>query len=299
MTMSITDITSDFFAFWERAEELAPAEQHRLWYELYEAPHDNLFPHCGDRHGTPAALPAALERFPSAVPHMRDVLPLIRTAIERTGPEIAELFALDRLDLRSVLLVGMFWSDGWVVDVDGHPTCFIAVETIGSATRANLLLPHEAAHVAHAACLGGEWAALDTLGCDLFLEGLATLASARIVPSHDETTYLWAGLERTWHGVSMPEWLAHCETSWPIVRSRLLRDISSKDPEVTAPYVLGDRAPQDQPARMGYFVGLRLVSALARKHAIAELARWPAERVQEEMTRALTVATETPPRFDG
>ncbi len=298
MAKRVTDITPDFFQFWERAEGRAPDEQQRLWYELYEAPHDDLLSLCGGRHGMPEALPAALARFPEIVPHLGDTASHIRVAIERTGAEIAALFDLERLDLHWVLLVGMFWSDGWVVEVDGHPTCFIAIEMIGSPLHAKLLLPHEAAHVAHAACLGDEWAALDTLGCDLFLEGLATLVSSRVVPGLGEKMYPWAGLERTRRGLSAEAWLADCETSWPAVRSRLLRDLAATDTKTIVPYILGDQAPPDLPERVGYFAGFRLVSALAQRYSIAEMARWPAERLQETMARALASCEELPPPLD-
>lgn len=298
MTVTITDITPDFFRLWEAAEATSREEQRRLWYALYEERHHGLFSRCGDRHGTPAALPAALTRFPGIVPLLPQTIARVRAALERTGPELGKLFALDQLASRWVLLVGMFWSDGWVVDVDGQRTGFIAVEMLAAAPpfRTEILLAHEAAHVAHAACLGPGWDELTTLGHGLFLEGLATLASARLVPGHDEATYLWTGLERTQQRkLTMAEWLEACAAAWPSARARLRDHLHETDPASSAPYFLGDRAPPELPERVGYFAGYRLVSALAREHPIAELARWPAERIDKEVARTVERAVTDPP----
>ncbi len=195
------------------------------------------------------------------------------------------------------MLVGMFWSDGWVVPLDGHPTCFIAVELLAQSTpaRAAILLAHEAAHVAHAACLGEGWGRLETLGHELFVEGLATVASARIVPGDAAATDLWAGLDRTPRGLRTAAWSARCEASWPLLRAQLRRELDSTDPERIASYVLGSKAPPDRLERVGYFAGFRLVDDLARAHTIAELGRWSAERIQDEIGRALERADRCPP----
>jgi hypothetical protein len=286
--MGVRDVTPDFFAFWSRARGRSPDEQRQLWYELYEEPNRELLALCGGRHGNPEVLPAALARFPNDLQRVRETLPVLRAAIERTDPELARLFALDRLDLHWVLLVGMYWSDGWVVQLDGLPTCFIAVEMLDSPLRAEILLPHEAAHVTHQARLGSHYADLTTLGDSVFVEGLATLASSHMAPGFSEVAYLWAGLERTpLRGLPVSDWLAHCEASWPALQSRLLRELHDTSPERTAAYFLGSRTPEDLPERIGYFAGYRLVSALAKEHPIADLARWPSERITREIAREL------------
>jgi hypothetical protein len=286
----IQDITPSFFAFWERAKECAPERQQQLWYELYEEPHRALFAVCGDRHGTRDALPAALLRFSADLPRLRETVPQLLIALERTGPELTRLFALECLDLRWVILVGMYWSDGWMVVRDGQPTCYIAVEMLESPMRAEILLLHEAAHVAHQICLGAEWENLLTLGDSLFAEGLATLVSAQIGPGLGEAAYLWAGKDQTHLRMQpMSEWLAQCNAIWPALRLRLVHEIQATDAETINPYFLGDHAPADLPERVGYFAGYRLVSALAKTHPIAEMARWPSARIVQVLERELRI----------
>jgi hypothetical protein len=144
MSDQLIDLTPHFLAFWEKAQDRTLEEQQRLWSERYESPHQHLFAVCGGRHGTPEVLPAALRQFPGIVPHLPETIAQVRAAIERAGPTPATLFAFDQLDLRWVLVVGMFWSDGWVFEIDGQPTCFIAVEmlTPAEAARIAILLAH-------------------------------------------------------------------------------------------------------------------------------------------------------------
>jgi hypothetical protein len=119
MAVALADVTPDFLAFWERAKGRAFAEQRRLWEEPYEAPPSRPLrpvwrsPRIArDPGGGAAGLPLAEPRIP-------DTVRRVRALIVDTGPEIARLVALDHGGLRRVLLVGMLWSDGWVVDGDG------------------------------------------------------------------------------------------------------------------------------------------------------------------------------------
>lgn len=290
MPAQLIDLTSEFFAFWEEARDRSPEEQRRLWYACYEDRHRQLFSRCGDRHGNAEALPQALDRFSNVVPQLPETIAQVRAAIDQSEPALTRLFALDRLALHWVLLVGMFWSDGWVVEVEGEPSIFIAVEMITPATppRIELLLAHEGAHIAHARC--SPWDDLETLGHGLFVEGLATVASAQLVPGYGETTYLWAGLETTWHGQSLLDWLQACQRVWPRVAADLRRDLDSTERAIQDPYFLGSKAPEALPERIGYFAGWRLVSALAAEYSLAALARWSPERIQKAMAQLLDEA---------
>jgi hypothetical protein len=287
MAAQVIDLTPDFFTFWQQAQDRDPEEQYQLWYACYEDQHAPLLSLSRGRHGSAEALPSALHRFPGFVPQMPETVAQVREAIDLTGPALTRLFALDQLDLRWVLLVGMFWSDGWVVNVDERPTIFIAVEMLTPAIppQIELLLAHEGAHVAHARC--SQWDDLETLGHELFVEGLAAVASSRLVPGYDEATYLWAGKETTWRGQRLSDWIETCQRVWPQVVSDLRRDLDSTDRAIQNPYFFGNQAPEELPERVGYFAGWHLVSALAAAHPLAELARWSPERIQEELAGLL------------
>jgi hypothetical protein len=275
----ILDLTPNFLGFWEEAKDRSREAQEELWYDRYEKPFREIFALTGGRHGNAAHLPTALARFPAIVPALPGVAASVRPVIEELIPALCGLFELPALELRWVLLVGMFWADGWVGELDGIPTCFISVEHLVHATpaRAKLLLGHEAAHVAHAACLGREWDALSTIGHQLFLEGLAIAASARLVPGLAPAMYSWLGLTQTVRGQDLDAWTAQCETAWVHERAHLSQQLSSNDQATFARYFL--QAPPDFPERMGYWAGWHLVADLLRQYPFAELARWTPRQI--------------------
>lgn len=286
---SFIDLIPDFLGFWEAAWDAPPAEQQRLWYERYEAAHCKLFALTDGRHGNAEHLPSALMRFPAIAPELPRAAAQVQAIIDDLIPALCALFDLPHLDLRWVLLVGMFWSDGWVVDVDGVPTCFIAVEHLVHAAppRAQLLLGHEAAHVAHATCLGASWHDLETIGHHLFLEGLATVATAHLVPGLEPATYAWLGLTETIRGLSLEAWAAQCEVAWPHERIQIQRQLFGNDRATLARSFL--QAPPDIPERLGYLIGWHLVSELVRHHSLADLARWSPQQIHEHLHTAFAL----------
>lgn len=285
--MNVLDLTPDFFRFWHVADGRAPAEQAALWQELYEAPHRPHFVASEGRHGNTAQLFYALRRYGPDFDRIREMKEVVSETITSTEPAVASLFALDLFTMRWVLLVGMYWADGWVAEIEGEPISYIALELLEAPVRAEILLPHEAAHVAHATALGDEWKNLTTLADGLFLEGLATLASASIAPGYDEAAYLWAGLTETPRGVRVQDWLAECEAHWSVLNDQLRQHLAATDPAIYAPWFHGEHARPDLPQRYGYFAGYRVLQRLAEEHAIAELARWPTTRIRYEVARAL------------
>jgi hypothetical protein len=224
------------------------------------------------------------------VPQLPETIAQARKAIERIAPELAQLFALDQLDLHWVLLVGMFRSVGWVVEVDGHPTCFLALEMLTPTTppQIPILVAHEGAHLAHAACLGPIWATMQTLGDELFVEGVALRASAQLVPGYDAATYVWSGRATTWRGERLADWLRACDHAWPQVVARLLHQgLEATGSSALAPFFVVNHTPADLPELTGYFAGWRLVSTLAAGHALTELARWSPTQIQEHIAPVL------------
>ena len=285
--MSVLDLTPDFFRFWQAADAQAPAERAARWQELYEAPHRPHFAASEGRHGTMDHLSHALERYAVDLDRIRQMKEVVSGAIASTEPAVANLFALDHFTMRWVLLVGMYWSEGWVAKIDEQPISYIALELLEAPVRAEILVPHEAAHVAHATALGDEWQNLTTLADGLFLEGLATLASGSVAPGYDEAAYLWAGLTETPRAVSVHDWLAECEALWSVLNDQLRQHLASTDPAIYAPWFYGEDARPELPQRYGYFAGYRMLQRLAEEHTIAELARWPSTRIRYEVARAL------------
>jgi hypothetical protein len=285
--MIVDDLTPDFLAFWDRAAGLDVAEQTRLWHALYEGPHRAVFEAYHRRDATSDVLATALIRYPEVAARIRTVAPALREGIARVAPEVARLFDVPEGDLRYVLMVGLFSSDGWLDLLDGDPVCFCAVELVEDVGTAPILLAHEAAHGYHARCQPPGFAGMDAVGHALFREGLATLASARAVPGWDEATYLWCGRTETVGGQPVGEWLAACEARWPELRAALLRDLRREDSETYTTHFIPFETPDGPPPKAGYFVGYRLLAELGNDHPVRELARWSPDRALLEVARLL------------
>jgi hypothetical protein len=295
VSLTIDDTTPTFLAYWDQAAGLSVAEQRRLWHEWYEASHPEVFSAYYRRHGRVSDLETALARFPEEVPRLRQGIATLKRGIEATAARLGGIFAAPDVDLRWVLMVGLFSSDGWVDWVADEPVCFCAVEYVEDLKRADVLLAHEAAHVFHVRCNPERCAEMETVGHALFLEGLAVHASAQVVPGADEAGYLWAGKRRVpANGQGVGDWAVECEAKWPQLRESLLRELRSEEEEVYAAWFLGRRVRQVVPVRAGYFVGYRLLAELGERHSIADMARWSAARVLAEITQELERAAQCP-----
>jgi len=294
MRIHLENICPDFLAFWDWARERSPAEQRQLWRALYEDPNRDIFDVYYSRWGDPDRLEAALHRFEEAAPRVRAIAPEAARAIRHLGPECAQLFGAPHAEVRYVLMVGLFTSDGWATHLRGEPTSFLALEWDQYSRRRDLeiMVAHEAAHSVHDQC--GPFRPDSTVvGEGLFAEGLAQLASTILAPGAPEAAYLCPGGERTMVGQDCAEWVAECDRRWPELRRWLLRDLERSEVPRFAAYFWGPRHHTDPdphenvPVRAGYVVGYRVVSALSRHHNIAAMARWPAERAVAEVRQAL------------
>jgi hypothetical protein len=283
MIVSIEDISSDFFAFWEHAHDRGRDEQKQLWLALYEGRHRDVFEVYYRRWGDPDQLDHALAHFPQQVAQMRSHLPTVRQQIHHTAALCAQLFAAAERDLHYVVMVGLFGSDGWATRLRGRPTCFCALEHVTDQRRLDILLAHESAHGFH-----GQTSPFNlettVLGEGIFLEGLAVLVSAQVIPYEAETSYFWFGYPQTAQGQAVDDWLAECRQRWPHVRQRVLEDLGRTDEACFARYFWAREALLEAgiPVRVGYFVGYRVLSTLYQRYTVAEMARWtPADAVSQ------------------
>lgn len=287
MRIEIEDITPDFFAFWERAEGHGLEEQRSLWRAMYEAPHREIFEVYYSSYGDPGGLDAALRRFARDVPRMRSLVPTVHQDTESLMPRCGEVFATRGVDLRYVLMVGLYSSNAWATFLRGRLASFLALELAGERRPLQVLIAHEASHALHRHCTPiPEDIATLTTGETLFLEGLATLASTLVVRGATEAEYLTLDAST----------IADCEARWPELRSRLSRDLSRPAWVAPAPYFLGSDEPLQPgvPVRSGYFVGYQLVRHLGRDYTVAEMACWSLQhavaRVQETLERMTELA---------
>jgi hypothetical protein len=285
----VENLCPDFLAFWEQAREQPPAEQERLWHALYEAPHRELFELYFTFFGARASLAPALQRYDAVAPTIRAVAPAIEEVIQAVGPRCGELFGAPEIDSAYVLMVGVFDSDSWSTNWRGRPTSFLALEAEANSQLRNLeiTLAHEAAHGYHKACRPDYHTGM-IVGAEAFSEGLAVLSSTLLSPGAPEAAYLCPGGDLTRDGQPCAEWVAECDQRWDLLSQSILRDLERSDPELISRYFhMHDQRQHPIPARAGYVVGYRLVQELARTYSVADMARWPLARVEQEFRDAL------------
>jgi hypothetical protein len=265
-----------------------------LWRTLYEDRHRDIFDVYYGAYGRPDRLGDALGRFPGAVPIMRPAMATAEECIARTVPRCARLFEDLEGDVPYVLMAGLFQSDAWATYLRGQPTSFLTLEHVASPRQLEITVAHEAAHTLHHRSASpplDDWVHGGTVGEGLFSEGLAVLASARVVPGATDAEYLNIS------GPDGPAWLAACARQWGEIRQRILGDLRQVDPAHVRAYFLANKATASQaglPVRAGYVAGYYILSALNRQHTVAEMARWPATRIVAEIRAVLEAMDQLP-----
>ncbi len=164
-----------------------------------------------------------------------------------------------------VLLVGGHTSDGWVTELDGRDTIFLALEYLGDPPYDGVLVSHEAFHVAHARHGAGGWP--EDGAASLFQEGLA-VAVSRAAPPRPARERL--PVERR-----HPRGVGRGVRARPRARRADARglDTSYDDEAVRALFTGGQRQP-GLPVRAGYWLGDVVMRSLLEEIPSDELIEW-------------------------
>jgi hypothetical protein len=287
----IENLCPDFLTFWEQARGKSPAEQERLWHTLYEAPHRELLEIYFTFFGSRSNLAPALQRYDTIAPTVRAIYPAVEKLIYKIGPACGELFEKSEVESAYVLMVGVFDSDSWSTSWRGRPTSFLAMEAESNTRLRDLeiTIAHEAAHGYHKACRPDYHTGM-IVGGEVFAEGLAILVSTLLSPGAPEEAYLWPGGGLTRHGQSSADWVAECDQHIDLLCESILGHLERSEPEFQSLYFHMHNLPQTPiPARAGYVVGYRMIQRLAKMYTVAEMARWPMDRVYRELRAVMTV----------
>ncbi|HEV2812889.1 MAG TPA: hypothetical protein VGW10_06510 [Solirubrobacteraceae bacterium] len=271
----------DFLALWERAAGRPAPEQVALWEEHYVARHRSLFDHYLGWFAVGGTVEEALPRYPAVVGELEDRFAALE--VERSAREVGELFGVDR-DERAIAFVGVFSANAWMDAFEGEPTVFFALEADPARSWHRATAVHELAHLAHERARGSAWDD-ETPGLTLMQEGVAIAATRRLVPDAGEALHFTVD--------DFAAYEAACRPAWPDAARKLLACLDRPDARMLQRFFWPDwgREERDVPERIGYFAADRVVQALLDGRDLAELARWPQERVLAEVRATLeTVA---------
>lgn len=253
----------------------------RAWVDQYEAAHPAIFQTYYVSWGNRARRQQAADTVAALAPEVRSRERRAAALVENAARDLATLGILEDSSIPAVLLVGGHTSNGWVTDLDGEPTLFLALEYLPEPPFDDLLVAHEATHVAHLKLGACGWP--DTVAADLIREGVATVVSRALRPGSADPAYLWFDDDHT-------GWVSECRRRQPEILHAVLTSLHSVDPTVCAELF---SAPPGSPlpTRCGYWVGDLVVQRLlARGTTLHQLMSWP---YAEAVTNVTTVLQHT------
>lgn len=241
----------------------APARQD-AWVSEYEAAHRDIFDVYYQSWSTPERRAQGVEDVPLIAPDVRRLEERALALAAQTEKEFQRRALVDELDL--VLMVGNHTSNGWVAEIQGRESLFLALEFLGDPPFDGVLVSHEALHLAHLKHGAAGWP--DDVGALLIQEGLATAVARELHPGLTDSGYLWTDDKHDF-------WVQQCSDSGRDITSMVLEEIttSADEPNVRGLFAADSQA-RALPSRSGYWLGDRLTQRWLAAAPLQEVLEW-------------------------
>lgn len=249
------------------------------WIEEYERHHREIFASYYSSWGDVSARPSAAASVSDLAPVIGAREGRARMLVEQAEVALRGRGLLDGQAVEAVLLVGVGSSNGWVTELNGLPTLFLALEVLPDPPFDEVLVAHEMTHLAHEQLRLPLWR--ETVGTRLFAEGLAGSISKRVVPGLSLDAYLWWDDQHA-------EWLDECARHSSEIVTALRADLELEESHREDQYFSArPELAQDWPARSGYWCGLVAVDHLLETHRETELLAWGSDVAIAGLRQAL------------
>jgi hypothetical protein len=269
----IVNLVADFAAYHDRARGLDAAGRRRAWDQQLEARHRDFFAQVIYRNQTGPDRERHKEwcqgRFWSSVaPRMAQLRthgPRAERLITATVARFRKHFP-DFQPATDFYVTVAFSFRGKVVQLNGRNVFAIGLEEVGlDGPDLEITVAHELFHLYHF-----QWfKPTGGLYRPLWAEGLATWASALVVPGHRLSAYLGFDAAK----------MNRCAALLPTLARRLREKLGDHDPRVERAFFGTEENTAGVPPAAGYYVGVILAERAAQRTALKDLARLPAERV--------------------
>jgi uncharacterized protein YjaZ len=271
--LHILNIADDFIAYHKKCLGADAKTRAMQWDAMLESKHQDFFDHAiyrkkkgEDRENFKKA---RMEEFWNDIaPKMRKIETLNKSAaveIESVLTEFKKQFP-DFDPVRDYYITIAFSFKGKVVDVAGRDVFAIGLESFGDdLLQFRITVAHEFFHLFHFQFFSTSGA----LYRKVWAEGMATYASAIIVPGYKESRYLNFSAEK----------MNRCHDLLPKMAKELRENMGGNNEKLERTYLGAEDNDARIPPEAGYYVGLRIVASLAPKTPVAELAKLKSDRV--------------------
>lgn len=270
---SILDLVANFddFASDGRGGDLADR-----WQREVVEPHAEIFT-AVESWVDPKVAPDRLPGLVARRTELRAAAERATFAVQEAERLLTEQLGLDH-PIQAVVMVGLGQANGWVASVHGEPTLFIGVEQMPKPPFDVVLAVHELVHLVHMLRSTHDWPA-DRVDADLFREGLAVHATARLLPEVSPSGHLWFSADAQ-------AWIERCKGMAARLRSRALQELDRTD--VSGQWFSGaiDR-PGEVPGRCGYWLGWQLLDQILGPEPIEAALGWSLPEAAAHLRTAL------------
>jgi hypothetical protein len=261
INLQIRDLSPKFLNFYDLALKgpSTPEERFELWREHYGFA--ALPPTPEGQAKARSLLDQAWEKYPSVIDRIRLGYAGMEPNPQSVVDEVTELLDFrESLTITLIAFVGFCEGNAFGMIQDNVPYVCIPVEQDPDERR--LVLPHELTHAVHCTTAGltGGWER--SIAEVIFQEGLATQATAQIVPGLSPSSYL----------DHVPGWYAACEKQHQAILAGVLPYLEDASSETVMRFTMGT-GPNGL-EREAYYAGWVLIGhLLQQKQTLPALVR--------------------------
>lgn len=278
----IVNVVEDFLAYYRECRVKDLAGRTAGWDTMIESRHPQFFKDAIYRGKQGLDLKtykqSCIQEFWDKIGPRIPEIKRLNDGIGETIREVVQRFQHHLPDFRpetDFYVTLSFSFKGKVVPVDGRDVLAVGLETFepSGLTQLKITLAHELFHLYHFMHFspgGGLYRML-------WAEGLATYASAVVVPGHRRSAYLGFPADK----------MNRCHELLPWLAADFRTNMGRNDNGLKRIYFGAEANDTQVPPEAGYYLGLLIVENLARKASLQELGAMPAHDVLSLLEREL------------
>lgn len=249
--MQLNHTVQAFLNHFPYEQESQIENYHHLYPEVFETYFNGYCRKTDDK------MTAAMDKYLDDLERIKAISRLMPGTIEDIK-EITETYFGFPIDVPVHLFVGLYATNAFV---DHRSHIYFALEQLTpDPGLLKVVTAHEFIHSYHYHILekaGIEWSAVDwRSGCpSIYLEGVATFLSRKLVPGHHESVYYSYNRQGE-------DWLSFCKSHRSEIARILLRDLQQVSPSIDKEWLKMSGGSFFGFNRLGYFLGTEFVSNL-------------------------------------